>query len=136
MKPLEDNKKDENAMLSIIEKMIEHVCDHMCQYPKEIPDEEKLQEKCDACEMGDYVCHILNAYDEVNNFEKSQLHALMKKYRKIIRCDECEYQAYEKTTNIYWCRLSAGLDGCLKEEEGCSRGKKREKYDKEERHGE
>ena len=125
MGQFEDKNNDENAMIPVLEEMLAYVCDGMCPYPEEIKDEEALEEKCAECGMGDHICHILNAYDEVNNFEKSQLHALMKKYRRFVRCDECEYRAHEKTTDVYWCRLSGALDGCLKEDEGCSRGKKR-----------
>ena len=125
MRQFEDKNNDENAMVPILEKMMEHVCDHMCPRLKEKRSEEEQQEICDACEMGEHICSILNAYEEVNNFEKSNLHALMKKYRKFVRCDECEYQAHEKSTGVHWCRLSGGLDGCLKEDEGCSRGKRR-----------
>lgn len=135
MKQLEDKNRDENGMLPILEEMMAHVCDSMCPYPKEIKDEEELEKKCADCEMGDHICHILNEYEKINDFEKTQCGMLMKKYCKFVRCDECEHRAYEKTTDVYWCRLSGALDGRLKKDDGCSRGKIQEKNDKEKSHG-
>lgn len=51
----------------------------------------------------------------------------MKKYAGIVLCSECEYQAYEKSTDTHWCGNTQGLDVIwLKPGDGCSRGKRKE----------
>lgn len=69
--------------------------------------------------------------NKVNNFASSQAGILLKKLndlqKKVTLCKECEYLACEKTTGIYWCRLTSGLDVLdLRPDDGCSRGKRKE----------
>ena len=109
----------------IVENMANYICDHKCQKPKEITDREKLEDYCaEECEMGKHFCNILNQYNEINNFKESELYKIMNKYQKITLCKECKYRAYEKETDLTWCRLRNGLDGALEETDGCSRGVK------------
>ena len=69
--------------------------------------------------------------NKVNDFASSQAGILLKRLndlqRKVTLCKECKYLSCEKTTGIYWCRLSSGLDVMdLRPEDGCSRGKRKE----------
>lgn len=69
--------------------------------------------------------------NRVNNFAGSQAGILLKKLndlqKKVTLCKECEYLTREKTTGIYWCRLTSGLDVLdLRPDDGCSRGKRKE----------
>lgn len=54
---------EQNEMLMIVTPMMEHVCDHLCRFPVEISDQEELDKICGSCQMGDYICNILNSYN-------------------------------------------------------------------------
>jgi hypothetical protein len=112
-------------MDEIVENMANYICDHICQKPKEITDREKLEDYCaEECEMGQHFCNILNQYNKINDFEESELRKIMIKYQEIVLCKECEYKASHPVTDLSYCRLGMGMDGTLKETDGCSRGVK------------
>lgn len=69
---------EENEMLKIVTPMMEHVCDHLCRFPGEISDQEELDKVCGGCQMGDHICNILNTYNRINDFEKTQCAHLLK----------------------------------------------------------
>ncbi len=69
---------EENETLKIVTLMVEHVCDHLCRFPGEISDQEELDKICGGCQMGDQICNILNTYNRINYFEKSQCAHLLK----------------------------------------------------------
>ena len=51
-------------MEEIMKKMCEYVCDSICRHRADAgPDQERLDDICAECEMGDYVCHVLNEYE-------------------------------------------------------------------------
>lgn len=52
--------------------MMEYVCDHLCRFPGEISDQEELDRVCDGCQMGQYVCDILNTHDRLSRREKAE----------------------------------------------------------------
>lgn len=110
-------------MDNIVENMAEYICDHICQKPKEITDAEKLEDYCaEECDIGSHICNILNQYNKINDFEDSELYKIMTKHRNIVLYKECRYRAHCNDGEFDWCRLGAGLDGNLREGEGCSRG--------------
>jgi len=112
-------------MDEIVENMANYICDHICQKPKEITDQEKLEDYCaEECEMRQHFCNILNQYNEINNFEESELCKIMTKYQEITLCKECKYRVYEKETDLTWRHLTNSLGGLLEETDGCSRGTK------------
>lgn len=78
----------------------------------------------EECEMGQHFCNILNQYNKINDFEESELRKIMTKYQEIVLCKECEYKASHPVTDLSYCRLGMGMDGTLKETDGCSRGVK------------
>lgn len=55
--------ENQNEMEKIVTPMREDICDHLCRFPKEVPDQEALAELCAECQMGKYVCLILNTYN-------------------------------------------------------------------------
>lgn len=119
---------EENKMKQIVTEMMEHICDNLCIHPKRMAlSKEELDDICTDCKAGRGVINILNEYDRFNDFEKTQCAALMKKYSGCVKCSECEYQAYEKSTDIHWCRSAGGLSGELECWDGCTRGKRKEK---------
>lgn len=69
---------EQNEMLNIVTPMMEHVCDHLCRFPWEIERKEDLEEVCANCQMDQYTSLILNQYDKINDFEKSQCMHLLK----------------------------------------------------------
>lgn len=77
--------KEETAMDKITTDMAEHICGNLCRHPYG-KSQEKLDEVCDECGMGQYMCDILNEYNRLNDFEKSQCAKLLMelgKYRWI-----------------------------------------------------
>lgn len=98
-----------NDMQSSIMEMTSYVCDHICQKPKEITDEEKLEEYCNGvCDFATHICRAMN----------------MAGREDCVFCSACQYRAHEEETDTTWCCLPEGLDGNLKEKDGCSRGRK------------
>jgi len=69
---------EQNEMEKIVTPMVEHVCDHLCRFPWEIERKEDLEEVCAGCQMDQYTNRILNQYDKINDFEKSQCAHLLK----------------------------------------------------------
>lgn len=70
-------------MDEIVENMAGYICDHICQKRKEITDQEKLEDYCTGeCEMRKHFCNILNQYNEINNFEESELCKIMTNTRR------------------------------------------------------
>lgn len=64
-------------MDKLVEPMMEHICDSLCRHPAEAPDQETLDRICAECEMGKYICGILNEYNRINNFQGSQCEKLL-----------------------------------------------------------
>lgn len=60
---------DQNEMDKIVTPMMEDICDHLCRFPKEVPDQEALEEICAECQMGKYVCLILNTYNAARKLQ-------------------------------------------------------------------
>lgn len=80
---------EENKMDKITSEMMEHICDNLCKNPKQLGiSEQELEEICLECKMGKYVCDILNTYNDLNNFEKTQCAALLKKIPKWIPVED------------------------------------------------
>lgn len=112
-------------MDNIVENMAEYICDHICQKPKEITDAEKLEDYCaEECDIGSYICNILNQYNKINDFEDSELYKIMTKHRNIVPCKEYQYRTHHDTSGFDLCRISTGLSEFLGEGDGCSRGLK------------
>nr|WP_288829064.1 hypothetical protein [uncultured Clostridium sp.] len=59
----------QNEMDKIVTPMMEHICDHLCRFPKEVSDPEATEEICAECQMGKYVCLILNTYNAVSQLQ-------------------------------------------------------------------
>lgn len=111
-------------MDDIVEKMADYICNHICQKSKETTDQEELEAYCaEECDIGSHICDILNQYNEINDFENSELYKIMTKYKNIVLCRECRFRLYDKEAGIYWCRFTRGIHS-LEEGDGCSRGVK------------
>lgn len=53
----------ETAMDKITTEMAEHICDNLCRFPREVSEQDELDEICCECEMGRFICNILNEYN-------------------------------------------------------------------------
>ncbi len=69
---------EQTNMDKLTTEMAEYICDKICRFPYELTEDE-LEEKCAGCKMGVYVCHILNEYNEINDFDKTQSAKLLRK---------------------------------------------------------
>lgn len=118
-------------MDKITEEMAEYLCDKLCMYGSgQVPlTQEKLDEKCNDCKLGKYVCDILNEYNTLNDFEKTRTFKMIKKYKGFVRCEECLYKRSDEK-NGAWCHCSDGLPCYLQAGDGCSKGKHKDDTEK------
>ena len=78
----------ENIVESLTTEMMEHICDNLCKYPEDKSlTQEELDNICDGCKMGQFVCGICNGYNEINDLEKKQSDVL-EEYRVIGTAEE------------------------------------------------
>lgn len=118
--------EDGNIMAGHIEKLAGYVCDNLCGFPHEITDETEMIEKCSECRLGEFVNAIQKEYDEINDFNNTQLAKMMQEHKKIVLCKNCEFRAVDEKGQgeaYPWCRSTGGLSGKLREYDGCSRGR-------------
>lgn len=119
-------KNESEGIDTDIEALETYICDNICQYREKTTSQEALEYYfCSSCEMSKHISKIKTEYDKINSFSQSEAWKLLKKYRRIVLCRECEYRACDDKTMCY-CRTDRGLGGRLEAFEGCSRGKERE----------
>ena len=68
--------KEETKMDKLTTEFAEHICDNLCRYPHLLGGEE-LEDKCSGCKMGKFICDILNEYNRLDDFEKTQVAKLL-----------------------------------------------------------
>lgn len=69
---------EQTKMDKLVTEMAEHICDKLCKYPgMKFEGDECIEDICCDCKMEQFVCDILNTYNELNDFEKSQTHKLL-----------------------------------------------------------
>lgn len=93
--------------------------------------------KEEFCEFDFRVCEALTAYEDTG-LEPEQIRQISKLYQEkceeleemkrqqgeFIKCKNCEYYGVDYVENG-WCRLTAGLDGNLKPNDGCTLGREK-----------
>lgn len=62
---------EQNEMEKIVTPMMEDICDNLCRFPKEVSDPEDMEEICAECQMGKYVCLILNTYNAASQLQSA-----------------------------------------------------------------
>lgn len=75
---LEDKHTDIDKLTT---EMMEHICDNLCKHPTKAKDQEELDEICSSCQMGQFVCDVLNTYNRLKDFElggKAYIHQFNK----------------------------------------------------------
>ena len=96
---MSDNK--ESVMDMLTTEMMEHLCDNLCMHPNRVGvSQEELDEICDGCKMGHFVCGILNEYNRLNDFEKTQCFKLLQEASelksKLNKCQQLAEQALKR----------------------------------------
>jgi len=60
---------EQNEMEKIVTPMMEDICDQLCKHPYRVKNEEAMEEICAECQMGKYVCLILNTYNAASQLQ-------------------------------------------------------------------
>lgn len=60
---------EQNEMEKIVTPMMEDICDQLCEHPYRVKNEEAMEEICAECQMGKYVCLILNTYNATDQLQ-------------------------------------------------------------------
>lgn len=116
---------EQTRMDEITTEMAEYICDKLCVHScGSSISEEELEAKCAECKMDKFVIDALNTYNEINNFEQSQVRKLMEQYSDLVRCADCKY-AKKNAEGRMWCNHLEGLTSYLEEKDGCSKGVKK-----------
>lgn len=117
----------QEGMEEIIEEMATFICDDLCRF-RDALNQERLEKHCSKCDLKDYISKLQAEYGRANDFEKSQLGKIMKKYRKITTCEECSYRFPDQDrqgNDTSWCKNLDGLGGNISKCDGCSKGKRK-----------
>ena len=88
---LEEQSKptEPTDMDKLTTEMMEHICDNICMHPIRVGQtQDELDDICAECKMGKFVCNILNTYNRLNEFDKTQSHDLLKKLSKYRNLEE------------------------------------------------
>lgn len=117
----------QEGMEEIIEEMTTFICDDLCRF-RDALNQERLEKHCSNCALSGYIEKIKQEYEQVNDFEKSQLGIVMKKYKNITLCEECSNRIPDTDSqgnDCSWCKNLDALDGDIGKYDGCSRGKRK-----------
>ena len=83
-KPTEPTDMDK-----ITTEMMEHICDNLCMHPIRVGQtQDELDDICAECKMGKFVFDILNTYNRLNDFDKTQSYDLLKKLSEYRNLEE------------------------------------------------
>ena len=73
---------EETKMDKITTEFAEHICDNLCRYPH-MADGKSLEIICSECKIGKFICDILNEYNRINDFDKTQTTKLLKQVQEL-----------------------------------------------------
>lgn len=116
-----EQKNEDEGISSILEELETYICDKICLRDTKLTQEEQEQ-YCAGCKLESYVDRIGQEYDKINTFDKTAAYQLMKKYRNIVFCQECEYLG--SLREGYICHNGGG--NLYNTDGGCSFGKRKE----------
>lgn len=102
---------EETKMDKITTEFAEHICDNLCRYPH-MTDGKSLEIICSECKIGKFICDILNTYNEINNFDKTQTAKLLKQVHELKERDTAKRPIKNgaKFTPIYECPVCGCKD--------------------------
>lgn len=95
---------EQTKMDQITTEMTEHICDKLCRFPREM-EQEELEEHCCECKMGEFMNSILNEYNDLNDFEKSEICKLL----QIISGLKSQLPAFKVGDTAYIIDLHEGV---------------------------
>lgn len=91
------------------------------------PDKkERLVERLAEYENTGLTPEQLKEIDALYLAAVKELGEAQKQLEGFVPCSACVYRAYERESDIHWCRSSGGLDGAITLQDGCTRGKRHE----------
>ena len=79
-------------------EMMEHICDNICKHPNRVGiSQEELENICAECQMGRFVCDILNTYNHLKraSYDVDKVLERIKELRRYcdnINCKKCKYK--------------------------------------------
>lgn len=85
-----EDVEEDSDMDKITTEFAEFICDKLCKYPC-VCNQEELDEHCDECKVGKFICDICNSYNKINTFVGSQLEKIMIENNRL----KNELQEYE-----------------------------------------
>ena len=86
-----EDVEEDSDMEKLTTALAEYVCDDKCFFREVCGNQEHLDEICDECKLGKFICDICNRYNKLNTFVGSQVEILLKKNSKL----EKELKRYE-----------------------------------------
>lgn len=95
---------EETKMDKITTEFAEHICDNLCRYPH-MTDGKSLEIICSECKIGKFICDILNTYNEINNFDKTQTAKLLKQVQELKERDTAKKPITYSRTNRADCPI-------------------------------
>lgn len=106
---------EETKMDKLTTGFAEYICDRLCHYTH-ILSKEELENKCLECKTGKFICDILNEYNRINNFDKTETCKLLKELSKIQQLKEREELLMDYIMrHAYSCPIKDDVDINLKE---------------------
>lgn len=102
---------EETKMDKITTEFAEHICDNLCRYPH-MADGKSLEIICSECKIGKFICDILNEYNRINDFDKTQTAKLLKQVQELKERDTAKKPIKNgaKFTPIYECPVCGCKD--------------------------
>ena len=61
-----ERKTKLNRIREQIDGMVKYVCDRLCKYPDLLKTQDELDDACAECELGGYMCRMLNLLERVD----------------------------------------------------------------------
>ena len=96
--------KYETKMDKITTEFAEHICDNLCRYPY-MADGKSLEIICSECKIGKFICDILNEYNRINDFDKTQTAKLLKQVQELKERDTAKKPIIIRVNGAIGCRV-------------------------------
>ena len=95
---------EETKMDKITTEFAEHICDNLCRYPH-MADGKSLEIICSECKIGKFICDILNEYNRINDFDKTQTAKLLKQVQQLKERDTAKKPIIIGVNGAIGCRV-------------------------------
>lgn len=95
---------EETKMDKITTEFAEHICDNLCRYPH-MADGKSLEIICSECKIGKFICDILNEYNRINDFDKTQTAKLLKQVQELAERDTAKKPIIIGVNGAIGCRV-------------------------------